>query len=109
MGALTGVANMAQQAQGMRTGDVAALEAAGLAQQGQQQQQLNAAYEQSQAPQNYLKNQADWLSTQVRGMAPLAPTSTSGYGSTTGATYAPSGLSQLATALYAGKGLSSLG
>jgi hypothetical protein len=109
MGALTGVANMAQQAQGLRTGDVAALEAAGLAQQGQQQQQLNAAYEQSQAPQNYLKNQADWLSTQVRGMAPLAPTSTTGTGSTTGATYAPSGLSQLATALYAGKGLSSLG
>ena len=109
MGALTGVANMAQQAQGLRTGDVAALEAAGAAQQGQQQQQLNAAYEQSQAPQNYLKNQADWLSTQVRGMAPLAPTSTSGYGTSTGATYAPSGLSQLATALYAGKGLSSLG
>jgi len=109
MGALTGVANMAQQAQGMRTGDVAALEAAGQAQQGQQQQQLNAAYEQSQAPQNYLKNQADWLSTQVRGMAPMVPTSTTGTGSTTGATYAPSGLSQLATALYAGKGLSSLG
>lgn len=109
MGALTGVANMATQAQGLRTGDVAALEAAGAAQQGQQQQQLNAAYEQSQAPQNYLKNQADWLSTQVRGMAPLAPTSTSGYGTSTGATYAPSGLSQLATALYAGKGLSSLG
>jgi len=109
MGALTGVANMAQQAQGLRTGDVAALEAAGQAQQGQQQQQLNAAYEQSQAPQNYLKNQADWLSTQVRGMAPMVPTSTTGTGSTTGATYAPSGLSQLATALYAGKGLSSLG
>jgi hypothetical protein len=109
MGALTGVANMAQQAQGLRTGDVAALEAAGQAQQGQQQQQLNAAYEQSQAPQNYLKNQADWLSTQVRGMAPMVPTSTTGTGSTTGATYTPSGLSQLATALYAGKGLSSLG
>lgn len=107
--ALTGVANMATQAQGLRTGDVAALEAAGQAQQGQQQQQLNAAYEQSQAPQNYLKNQADWLSTQVRGMAPMVPTSTSGYGTSTGATYAPSGLSQLATALYAGKGLSSLG
>lgn len=109
MGALTGVANMATQAQGLRTGDVAALEAAGQAQQAQQQQQLNAAYEQSQAPQNYLKNQADWLSTQVRGMAPMVPTSTTGTGSTTGATYAPSGLSQLATALYAGKGLSSLG
>jgi hypothetical protein len=108
MGALTGVANMAQQAQGLRTGDVAALEAAGAAQQGQQQQQLNAAYEQSQAPQNYLKNQADWLSTQVRGMAPMVPTSTSGYGTSTGATYAPSGLSQLATALYAGKGLSEI-
>jgi hypothetical protein len=109
MGALTGVANMATQAQGLRTGDVAALEAAGQAQQAQQQQQLNAAYEQSQAPQNYLKNQADWLSTQVRGMAPMVPTSTTGTGSSTGATYAPSGLSQLATALYAGKGLSSLG
>ena len=108
MGALNSVANMAQQGQSLRAGDVASLEAAGQAQQGQQQQQLNAAYEQSQAPQNYLKNQADWLSTQVRGMAPLAPTSTSGYGSSTGATYSASPLSQLATGLYAGKGLASL-
>lgn len=105
MGALTNVANMAQQAQGMRTADTAALEAAGQAQQAQQQAQLTAAQQQYQNELNYPKQQLDWLSTQVRGMAPITPTSTTQSGSTTGATYSASPLSQLATGLYTYKGL----
>ncbi len=109
MSALSNVANMAQQAQGMRTADTAALEAAGQAQQGQNQAQLTAAYNQYQNELNYPKQQLDWLSTQVRGMAPITPTTTSQSGTTTGATYSPSPLSQLAAGMYTYKGLSGLG
>ena len=109
MGALTNFANMQQQEQAMRSADVAALEGAGAAQQNQMQQQLNAAYQQDQAEKLYPKQQMDWLSTQIRGMAPITPQTTSQSGGSTGATYSPSTLSQLASAAYASKGLSSLG
>lgn len=104
-GALAQMGQMAQQGQQLGYADTAALEAAGQAQQGQQQQQLTAAQQQWLAEQNYPKAQMDWLSTQVRGMAPLAPNTTSQYGSTTGATYSASPLSQLASGLAAGAGL----
>jgi hypothetical protein len=100
---------LAQQAQGMRAADVAALESAGASQQGQAQAQLNAAQQQYQNEQLYPRQQLDWLSTQVRGMAPITPTSTTSSGSTTGATYSASPLSQLATGLYTYKGLQGLG
>jgi hypothetical protein len=87
---------------------VAALETAGAAQQAQMQAQLNAARQQYEAAQLYPKQQLDWLSTQIRGMAPITPTSTSQNTQTTGATYSPSPLSQLATGLYTAKGLGSL-
>jgi len=103
MSALTNVANMAQQEQGMRTADVAALEAAGQAQQAQQQTQLNAAKSQFDAEQLYPRQQADWLSTQIRGLAPITPQTTSQSGTTTGATYSPSPLSQLAQGYFTGK------
>ena len=109
MSALSQFANMQQQEQAMRSADVAALESAGAAQQNQQQQQLNAAKSQFDAEQLYPKQQLDWLSTQVRGMAPITPTTTSQSGGSTGATYSASPLSQLATGLYTYKGLSSLG
>ncbi len=109
MGALTNFANMQQQEQAMRSADVAALEGAGAAQQNQMQQQLNAAYQQDQAEKLYPKQQMDWLSTQIRGMAPITPQSTIQSGGSTGATYSPSTLSQLASAAYASKGLASLG
>lgn len=108
MQALQNVANMAQQAQALRTGDVAALEAAGQGQQAQMQAQLNAARQQFEAAQNYPKQQLDWLSTQVRGMAPLSPPVTTQTGQTSGATYSPSPLSQLATGLYTAKGLGAI-
>lgn len=94
-----------QQAQQARAADVASLEAAGQAQQAQQQQQLNAAYQQWQNEQLYPKQQLDWLNTQVRGMAPITPQTTTTTNTTTGATYSPSALSQIATAYYTGKAL----
>lgn len=109
MNALSQFAAMQQQEQAMRAADVAALETAGQAQQQQQQQQLNAAYQQFQEEQAYPKQQLDWLSTQIRGLAPITPTTTTQAGQTVGATYSPSPLSQLAAGVYAYKGLSGLG
>ena len=109
MSALSQFANMQQQEQAMRSADVAALEGAGSAQQNQMQQQLNAAKAQFDAEQLYPKQQADFLSTQIRGMAPITPQTTTQSGGSTGATYSASPLSQLAAATYTAKGLSSLG
>jgi hypothetical protein len=109
MSALSQFANMQQQEQAMRSADVAALESAGAAQQGQMQNQLNAAKAQFDAQQLYPKQQADFLSTQIRGMAPITPQTTTQSGGSTGATYSASPLSQLAAATYTAKGLSSLG
>lgn len=103
--ALSQLANMSQQGQAMRTADTAALEAAGLSQQQQAQKEADAAYQQYQNAQLYPRQMADWLSTQVRGMAPITPTTTTNAGSTTGATYSASPLSQLASAGAAGAGL----
>ena len=98
-GALTALANTTQQQNAMRSGDVASLEAAGQGQQIQQQKQLDAAYAQAMEPVNYPKQQLDWLNTQVRGMAPIVPTSTTQSGQTTGATYSASPLSQVASGM----------
>lgn len=103
--ALQQVANMAGQGQQFRTADTAALEAAGLAQQQAAQKQADSAYQQWQNAQLYPRQMADWLSTQVRGMAPITPTTTTQAGTTTGATYSPSPLSQLASAGATGMGL----
>ena len=116
MSGLSQFANMQQQEQAMRTADVAALEAAGAAQQAQKQRELdmaktqwdeaNAAFN---AEQLYPRQQMDWLSTQVRGLAPITPQTTTQSGGSTGATYSASPLSQLAAATYTAKGLNSLG
>ena len=91
----------------MRTADVAALESSGLAQQGRMQRQLDAAYQQYEQQRLYPQQQLDWLSTQVRGMAPIVPTTQTAQGYTT--QFAPSTLSQLATGLYAARGLGAMG
>ena len=109
MSALSQYANMQQQEQAMRSADVAALEGAGSSQQAQLQNQLNAAKSQFDAEQLYPKQQADFLSTQIRGMAPITPQIQTQSGGSTGATYSASPLSQLAAATYTAKGLSSLG
>lgn len=97
-----------QMEQQMRTADVGALEAAGQAQQAQKQRELDAAYQQFIEQRAYPQSQMDWLSTQVRGMAPITPTSTTQSGQTTGASYSASPLSQLAAGLYTYKGLNSI-
>jgi len=107
MSALNQMASMAQQRQGMQTADAASLEAAGAAQRGQSQAELSAAYQQFLNQQMYPKQQADFLSTQIRGMAPITPQTTNTSGATT--TFSASPLSQLATGLYAYKGLNALG
>jgi hypothetical protein len=109
MSALQNFANMQQQEQAMRSADVASLEGAGIAQQNQKQNQLNAAKSQFDAKNIYDKQQADFLSTQIRGLAPITPQTTTSSGTTTGASYSASPLSQLATGLYTYKGLNSLG
>lgn len=103
--ALQQLATMTQQGQQMRTADTAALEAAGSAQQQLAQREADAAYQQYQNAQLYPRQMADWLSTQVRGMAPITPTTTTNAGSTTGASYSASPLSQLASAGAAGMGI----
>ena len=108
MSALNQMAQMAQQEQGMKTADVAALEAAGAAQQSQLQRELNAAQAQQQEAVNYPKQQLDWLNTQVRGLAPIVPQTTTQSTSSTGATYSPSPLSQLAGGFSVYKGLQNL-
>ncbi len=105
MQAYQNLAGMAQQQQQMGLADTASLEAAGRAQQQQGQRNLDAERAEYEAQQLYPRQQMDWLSTQIRGMAPITPTATSGTRSSTGEVYAPSPLSTLATGLYTGKGL----
>jgi hypothetical protein len=100
---------MAQQEQGMRAADVASLETAGAAQQAQNQRDLDAARAQDMEAKLYPQQQMDWLNTQIRGMAPITPQTQISSSSTTGATYNPSPLSQLATGLYTYKGLQNMG
>lgn len=106
MSALQQLAAMQQQQQAMGAADVAALETAGMSQQQQQQRQLDAAYQQFMEQQMYPRQQLDWLNTQIRGMAPITPQTTTQQGYTT--QFSPSPLSQLASGIYAYKGLNSL-
>lgn len=109
MTALSQFAQMQQQEQAMRAADVAALETAGMAQQGQRQRELDMAYQQEREKFLYPQQQMDWLSTQIRGMAPITPQTVTQTGQTMGATYSPSPLSQLASGVFAYKGLQGLG
>jgi hypothetical protein len=105
MAALNQFAQMQQQEQGMRASDVAALEAAGQAQQGQKQKELDMSYQQFMDQQLYPKQQHDWLNTQIRGMAPITPQVGTQAKTSTGETYSPSILSQLAAGAFTAKGL----
>ena len=105
MAALNQFAQMQQQEQGMRASDAAALEAAGQAQQGQKQKELDMSYQQFTDEQLYPKQQLDWLNTQIRGMAPITPQVGTQAKTSTGETYSPSVLSQLAAGAFTVKGL----
>ena len=106
--ALQNVGNMAIEGQNANYRDLTALEAAGQAEQMQMQQQLTAAEKEFRDQELYPQRQLDWLSTQIRGMAPIVPQQTLTSGSTTGATYNNSPLSQLAAGFGVYKGLSSM-
>lgn len=108
MSALEQMAQFAQQQQGMQTADNAALEAAGAARQGITQRELDSQYQQYLNQLNYPKQQMDWLSTQIRGLAPITPQVQNQTTSSTGQTYAPSALQQLAAGLTAFKGFQSI-
>lgn len=108
MSALEQMAQFAQQRQGLRTADNAALEAAGAARQGVSQRKIDSEYQQYLNQLNYPKQQMDWLSTQIRGLAPITPQIQSQISSSTGQTYAPSPLQQLAAGLSTFKGLQSI-
>jgi hypothetical protein len=99
------LAQLAVQEQGLRAADVAALEAAGQAQQRQQQAELTAAQNQYYEQLNYPRSQVEWLNNQLRGIAPYVPTTTSGQGQGTGQTYSASPLSQIAQLALFGTGL----
>ena len=105
MSALSQMAGMAEQQQRMGFADTAALESAGLAQQRQGQRNLDAERAEYDAQQLYPRQQMDWLSTQIRGMAPITPQAQTGSRSTSGDLYSPSPLSTFATGLYTAKGL----
>ena len=107
MGALNNIASLGSSAQGLNMSDAAALAAAGQSQQTQNQAQLDAAKAQYDASVNYPKSQLDWLSTQVRGMAPNVNPVTTASGGSTGATYSPSVLGQIASGYGVYKGLTS--
>ncbi len=107
MQALQGLQGAAQAGQGLRVNDAAALESAGAAMQGQQQSQLDAAYNQYMQGQNYNRGQLDWLNNQIRGIAPIVPGSATRTETSSGGPngYGQSGLQNLATAYSAYKGI----
>ncbi len=103
--ALAQMANMAQQGQSLGMNDAAALESAGMSQQANQQALLNSYQNAWQQEQLYPRQQMDWLSTQIRGMAPITPQINTVNQSSTGNSYSASPLSQLASGMAAGAGL----
>ena len=107
MQALSNVGTLATAANSLRASDVAALEAAGQAQQGQTQKVLSAAESEFQNAQLYPKKQLDWLSTQIRGLAPITPQTVSANKNSTGESYSASPLTQLASGAALYKGLTS--
>ena len=108
MSALQSVGDMARQNQALRTADAAALESVGSAQQNLSQKIFDAQRAKFEEERLYPQKQLDWLSTQVRGIAPYVSAAQTQAGTTTGASYSPSPLSQLATGLYTAKGLASI-
>jgi hypothetical protein len=105
IGALQSMGDMAIAGQQANYRDLSALEAAGQAEQMQLQNQLSAAEKEFLDQQRYPQQQMDWLSTQVRGMAPITPNRVSTSGSTTGSTYSPSPLAQLGAGFSTYQGL----
>ena len=108
MGALSDLSNLGAQRQALGYTDTAALEAAGAGQQAQLQRELSVAEKQFLDQQNFPRDQADFLSSQIRGLAPVAPKRTISMTQGQGQSYSPSPLSQIAAGLATYKGLQNL-
>ena len=98
---------LTQQQNAMRSGDVASLEAAGLAQRNVAQQYLTGAQQEFQNQQLYPQQQLDWLNSQIKGIASNVPKMETINKSSTGDTYSASPLAQLASGVSLYKGLTS--
>jgi hypothetical protein len=109
MQALGNVGSLTQAQNALRGTDVAALEAAGQALQGQKQQELSAAQQEFQNKELARRQQLDWLSTQIRGLAPITPQTVSESKTSQGASYGASPLSQLVGGYGLYKGLTAPG
>jgi hypothetical protein len=57
----------------------------------------------------YRRQQLDWLSTQIRGLAPITPQTVSESKTTQGASYGASPLQQLVGSFGLAKGVAALG
>lgn len=107
MQALMNTGTLTQQQNAMRSGDVAALEAAGLAQRNVAQQYLTGAQQEFQNQQLYPQQQLDWLNSQIKGIASTVPKMETVNKGSTGDTYSASPLAQLASGVSLYKGLTS--
>ena len=102
-GVLQDYANLAQTGQGMYASDAAALTTIGQEQQAQQQNQLDAAYQNYMDQQEYPQRQLDWYQAQLRGSGQYLPTTSNQSGYTTSPGVSP--LSQVASGYFALKGM----
>jgi hypothetical protein len=103
-GALSQVADIAKQQQGLSTADAAALQSIGAEQQAQQQKGYDVAYQDFLRQQGYPQEQINAMSTTLRGLpATAVPTTGTQAGTTT--QFSPSPLSQVASAYFTSKAL----
>lgn len=97
---------LATTGQNLDLKDAAALESIGATQQGQNQTNLNTAYQDFQNQTGYDKDNLTWLSSIIRGIQ--TPSSTTSQTTQSGTQNGPSGLSQVTGVLDAISGLASL-
>jgi hypothetical protein len=109
MGALSNYFNMIGGEQQLLAADNAALEAAGAAQQKDLQADYDVSKQQFYAPLEYARSNIDFLNTQIKGLAPIAPMSNRTVESGTGQTYSPSPLATAASAYNTVKGVTQPG
>lgn len=111
---MTGLSNLAgvqaglgQKEQSLGLQGAAALEAVGAQQQGQEQKNLDLAYQDYVRQTQYPKDQLSWLSAQIRGL-PSGGGTASQNTTSMGSTYSASPLASLASAGMSAAALSSL-
>lgn len=93
-----GLGSLAGSAQGYGLKDAAALQAIGQEQQGQTQKSLDTAYADFLEQRGYPRQQAEWMSSLIRGVNPPTSTTTTSTAPASSGQLAPSGLAQLAGA-----------